>query len=266
MESELEINNEVYDRLGHDWWNDNGDGNLVALRFLSNPIKFNYIKSIILKKSQSNFNNASLLDVGCGGGYLAEELSRIGLKVTGIDPSNKSIESAQLHSRQQGLAIDYMVGSGEKLPFESNTFDYICCCDVLEHVKDFKTVITEISRVLKNGGIFFYDTINRTLISKLIMIKIMQEWKHTSFLESNIHIWDMFIKPKELTSVFDECNLENKEFRGLSPGNNFVAHYLNFRKRAKSEITWQELGKRLNLKLTNNLSSHYIGHAEKSKN
>lgn len=261
----MDINNEIYDDLGHTWWDDNGDGNLVSLRFLSNPVKFNYINSIISNKLKNRPNDKTVLDVGCGGGYLSEELAKINLEVTGIDPSSESIEAAQTHAEQESLTIKYFVGYGEKLPFESNTFDFVCCCDVLEHVKDLRGIIKEISRVLKNDGVFFYDTINRTMISKLVMIKIMQEWKGTSFLDPNVHIWDMFIKPKELLKVLNDYNLVNQEIKGLSPGMNFMSHYFNLRKRAKGKISWQELGKRLNLKINNKLTSTYIGYAIKSK-
>ena len=96
------------------------------------------------------------------------------------------------------------------------------------------------------------------------MIKIVQEWKGTSFLDSNVHIWNMFIKPKELLKVLNDYSLVNRETKGLSPGMNFISHYLNLRRRAKGKISWQELGKRLNLKINSNLSCSYIGYAVKS--
>jgi 2-polyprenyl-6-hydroxyphenyl methylase/3-demethylubiquinone-9 3-methyltransferase len=80
----MSINNEIYENLGDTWWDDNGDSNLVSLRFLNNPVKFNYIKNVIYQKQKSHIGNGSILDVGCGGGYLSEELAKIGLKVTGI--------------------------------------------------------------------------------------------------------------------------------------------------------------------------------------
>ncbi len=260
----MQINNEIYNRLGNDWWDESGDGNLVSLRYLSNPVKFRYIHSIIRNQPESRRTNNSVLDVGCGGGYLSEELAKSELDVIGIDPSRESIEAAKAHAEQENLDIKYFVGYGERLPFESNTFDFVCCCDVLEHVKDYRIIVQEISRVLKNGGIFFYDTINRTVISKFVMIKIMQEWKSTSFLDPNVHIWDMFIKPKELLEVLSDHQLIHQEIKGISPRMNFISHYLNLRRRSKSQITWKELGAKLNLGLSNNLSSTYIGYAIKS--
>ncbi len=157
-----------------------------------------------------------------------------------------------------------MEGCGEDLPFEPDTFDFVCCCDVLEHVGNYRQIIKEISRVLKNGGVFFYDTINRTAISKFVMIKIMQEWKSTAFLDPNVHVWEMFIKPKELLETLNEHNLVNREIKGISPGMKVISHYFNLRKRARGEMSWQKLGRRLKLRISRNKSSTFIGHALKS--
>lgn len=259
----MEINNQIYNDLGCGWWDENGDGNLVSLRYLTNPAKFNYINNVI--KSYGKYpQKISVLDVGCGGGYLAEELAKTGIEVTGLDPSSTSIKAAKAHAKQENIAIKYVKGFGEKLPFESNSFQFVCCCDVLEHVEESTLIIKEISRVLKNGGIFFYDTINRTIISKIVMIKIMQEWEGISFLEPDIHIWEMFIKPKELIAALSRYDLINQEIKGLSPSANLISHFLSLRARKKGKISWQELGKRLNLRISRNISCTYIGHAIKS--
>ena len=260
----MKVNNAIYENLGHAWWDDDGDGNLVSLRYLSNPVKFNYIHSIMRNIRSQRPDRRTLLDVGCGGGYLSEKLAKIDLDVTGLDPSPASIKAARTHAEKERLAIEYCEGYGENLPFESNHFDFACCCDVLEHVDDFSRVIKEISRVLKPGGVFFYDTINRTLISKFVMINIMQEWQGTAFLDPTIHVWDKFIKPQALLSVLAEHQLVSQELKGLSPGMNFIAHYFNLRKRARGKISWQELGKRLKLRINHNTTCTYIGYAVKT--
>ncbi len=259
----MEINNAVYDRKGHAWWDENEDGSLISLRFLSNPVKFNYIHAVIDARPGVDPTRPTLLDVGCGGGYLAEELARTGLAVTGIDPSPVTIGTAREHARQTGLDIDYQEARGEALPFASAAFDYVCCCDVLEHVPDPALVIAEIARVLKPGGLFFYDTVNRSFISWLVMIKIMQEWKKTAFLEPRIHLWSMFITPRELVAMLDAHGMINQEIRGLGPGPNFIAHYINLRRRARGLIDWAELGRRLNLGIGTNLAVTYVGYALK---
>ncbi|MCP4136310.1 MAG: 3-demethylubiquinone-9 3-O-methyltransferase [bacterium] len=264
----MEINNEIYNTKAHSWWNDDNnndkDGSLVSLRFLSNPAKFSYFKKIIDDTLKKKPGDKTLLDVGCGGGFLSEELAKIDLDVTGIDISKESIEAAKRHAKQENLNIKYLAGIGEDLPFESNSFDFVCCCDVLEHVQDPDKVIGEIARVLKKDGIFFYDTINRTILSKLVMIKIMQEWKSTAFLDSNIHLWNMFIKPKELVKLLEKHTLVNREVRGIAPGMNFIAHYINLRNRQKGKISWQELSGKLKLRVSNNTAGTYVGYAVKN--
>ena len=150
------------------------------------------------------------------------------------------------------------------MPFAAHSFDLVCCCDVLEHVAQYELVVREIARVLKPGGLFFYDTINRNMLSYLVMIKILQEWRSTAFLDANVHVWDMFIKPHELIEVFARSGLVSQEVKGLSPVLNFVAHYVNLRKRGKGKISWPELGERLDLQISDNLSGTYIGNAVKA--
>lgn len=96
----MEINNEIYERLGGDWWKNDGDGNLVSLRFLTHPVKFEYLETIIQNQLQLYPKKLKVLDVGCGGGYLTEELAKINLDVTGVDPSIKSIEAARMQSKK----------------------------------------------------------------------------------------------------------------------------------------------------------------------
>ncbi len=259
----MAINNAVYERKGHAWWDENEDGSLISLRYLSNPVKFGYIQAVISDRWSARAVKPSLLDVGCGGGYLTEELARSGLSVTGIDPSPATIHTAREHARQTGLDIDYLEGRGEALPFASARFDCVCCCDVLEHVADPELIVAEIARVLKPGGLFFYDTINLTFISRLVMIKIMQEWKGTAFLEPHIHLWHMFIKPRELIAMLAAHGLVNQDLKGLGPGPNFIAHYFNLRRRARGRIGWAELGRRLGLRINTNLAMTYVGYALK---
>jgi 2-polyprenyl-6-hydroxyphenyl methylase / 3-demethylubiquinone-9 3-methyltransferase len=124
----------------------------------------------------------SALDVGWGGGTLAEEFAATGFRVTGVDPSEKSLAPARQHAQSIGWPIDDQKGSGESIPFPDDTYPVVYCCDVLEHVRDLPKVMGEIYRVTKPGGVFFFDTLNRTLISKLVAIKIWQEWKSTAFM------------------------------------------------------------------------------------
>jgi len=154
------VDNDLYRRLGHAWWDDDV-GEFSTIRFFVNPVRYGYFERVL---TQHGWKNAvDILDVGCG--ILAEEFARGGARVTGIDPAPETITTARVHAAAAGLSIDYRVGAGEHIPLPAAAFDVVACCDVLEHVDDVDRVIAEIARVLRPGGLFFYDTINRTFMS-----------------------------------------------------------------------------------------------------
>src|SRR5512133_3624477 len=165
----LTINNEIYIKLGSNWW-DETEGVFATIRFFINPVRFDYFSRVLQHKRDSGQVFSTVLDIGCGGGFLSEEFAGAGYAVTGVDPAAESIEAARKHAAANELPIDYETASGEDLPFPDGRFDIVLCCDVLEHVNDVGRVIAEIARVLKPGGIFFYDTINRTFASKIVII------------------------------------------------------------------------------------------------
>ena len=193
------IDNDLYNAGGDIWWK--GDTVLHLLKTSVNPWRAGYQRNII-KKLGIDPKGKTALEVGSGGGILTEEIARMGFITTGIDPSEQSIATASNHAKASGLDIKYDKGFGEHLPYADNSFDAVFCCDVLEHVQDLPKVISEISRVLKPNGVFFYDTLNRTFVSKLVAIKIWQEWKRWAFMPPNLHVWEMFIKPAELKELF----------------------------------------------------------------
>ena len=158
------------------------------------------------------------MDVGCGGGFLTESFARDGYDVAGIDPSANSIAAAREHAAVSRLAIDYRVASGECLPFTDSSFDIVSCCDVLEHVHDPNQVIREISRTLKTGGVFLYDTVNRTFRSWILVIKLWQDWHIAGFSAPNVHVWRKFIKPGELAAMMRQAQLSPSRPEGYRPG------------------------------------------------
>lgn len=163
------INNDVYKLQGDTWWKP--DHFLYLLKTSINPWRVGYAHKV-LKKLNIDPKGKAALEVGSGGGILTEEICKMGFATTGIDPANESLETARGHAKESGLNIKYDKGTGEQLPYPDQSFDCVVCCDVLEHVRDLPKVISEISRVLKPNGVFIYDTINRTFISKLVAIKI----------------------------------------------------------------------------------------------
>ena len=257
----MPVDNELYNRLSDTWWNENEV--FSTLRLWLNPVRFGYFREILLEKLKIDPSGKETLDIGCGGGLLAEEFARLGCKVTGIDPSEPSLAVAKAHAQQSDLDIHYLVGVGEHLPFADASFAIVYCCDVLEHVNDLEQVITETARVLKPSGIFLYDTINRTLLSNLILIKMAQEWKAMRFMPPNLHAYSQFIKPRELTAIMQRHGLVNQDMKGITPAANPLTILSTLRKRNRGVISFAEAGKVLRWQASNNLMGSYMGYALK---
>ncbi len=254
------IDNEIYKSDGDIWWKP--DTILHLLKTSVNPWRVGIVKDIIQKMSIEP-RGKTALEVGSGGGILTEEIAKMGFTTTGIDPADQSIVTASNHARASGLDIKYEKGTGENLPYAAGSFDFVFCCDVLEHVQDLPKVISEISRVLKPGGVFIYDTLNRTFVSKLVAIKIWQEWKRWAFMPANVHVWEMFIKPGEIKSLLQKNDFDWKEHTGSQP-NVSIPKMLGFlRKRAKGEWTYEDLGKNFWLVKSNDMNILYAGYAIK---
>jgi 2-polyprenyl-6-hydroxyphenyl methylase / 3-demethylubiquinone-9 3-methyltransferase len=134
---------------------------------------------------------------------------------------------------------------------------------VLEHVRDVTRVIGEIARVLTPGGIYFYDTINRTLWSNLLMIKFLQDWEWSRLLPCDLHDWSMFIKPRELHALMGEYGVANRETAGMSPSGNLFGLIYNIRRFKRGRIPLGELARRLRLKASKDTSASYMGYAIK---
>ncbi len=258
----MPVNNEIYTSQADGWWDANHF--LHLLKTGINPARFNYFHDILTRRLALDPRTLSLLDVGCGGGILSEEFAKIGCQVTGIDPSEASLETARQHAVSQRLEISYRHGRGEALPFAEACFEVVVCCDVLEHVDDLPAVIRESARVLKPGGILFYDTINRTEQARASNIFAAQQFPLTAFFPPETHIWEKFITPAELTALLEANGLENREMTGLRAGlpDGQVAWLLVLRKLGR--LTFAELGEKLRFQIGGGLDSNYIGWAVKS--
>jgi 2-polyprenyl-6-hydroxyphenyl methylase/3-demethylubiquinone-9 3-methyltransferase len=256
----MPIDNEVYDREGGGWWDENNPLNI--LHGSMTPGRLAYFRQVLAE--QQDPAGLRALDVGCGGGFLAEELARLGCQVVGVDPSVVSIDTARDHAARVGLDIDYRVGSGEQLPVTDGEFDLTLCCDVLEHVSDVDRVIGEISRSLKPQGVFLFDTVNRTRTSKLLAIKMMQDWRLTRFVDVTVLEWDMFITPAELADSLNAHRLQVGDVVGLAPRAKAPKVLLNFVRANKGRISYGELSRRLDVGQVKNTRLSYMGFAIKS--
>lgn len=256
----MPVDNELYDRLADSWWDEGGFLHaLVAL----NPARFGYMRRVLTEEFGLQPEGLRVLDVGCGGGLLAEEFARLGCTVTGVDPSEASLTAARTHAATQGLAIEYRRASGEALPFPGASFDLVYCCDVLEHVDDLRHVIAETARVLRPGGIYFYDTINRTFLSRLIVIKLLQEWRWTALMPPRLHDWDMFIRPDELRRVLEQNGLMPGGLTGLKPRAGLRRLLRALRGRKRGLLSYVEATREMDLGESPDTSVSYIGYARK---
>jgi 2-polyprenyl-6-hydroxyphenyl methylase/3-demethylubiquinone-9 3-methyltransferase len=255
------VDNELYDRLGDTWWDENSP--LGLLRTKLGPVRFGYFRRILVERHGRNLQEIKVLDVGCGGGLLSEEFARLGCQVTGIDPSERSLLTARRHALLSNLQIAYQGGTGEQIPFADASFDVIVCCDVLEHVDDVARVVHEIARVLRPSGIFFYDTINATFLSWLTVIKVAQESRITSFLPPNLHDSKQFVKPRELQQCMQQRCLKNQEVRGISfRGNPFVV-IVRLLEYKRGNIALAKMANALHFRESKSTSLLYMGHAVK---
>jgi 2-polyprenyl-6-hydroxyphenyl methylase/3-demethylubiquinone-9 3-methyltransferase len=255
------IDNGLYSAWSDRWWQP--DSAFYQIKVFLNPARVGYAKRKLIGELKIDPKATAALDVGCGGGFLTEEIARLGFDTTGVDPSERSVRAASVHARETGLHIRYETGAGESLPFEDRSFGAVFCCDVLEHVRDLPMVITEISRVLKPGGVFVYDTFNRTRASFLVAIKVGQVWKPWAFMPPNLHVWRMFIKPREMKSLLRQNGLEWKEHRGLVPGVPIPRLLGYLRKRARGEWTYGELAAKVGMVESRVRAIMYMGYAVK---
>jgi 2-polyprenyl-6-hydroxyphenyl methylase / 3-demethylubiquinone-9 3-methyltransferase len=258
------IDNKIYNSDEAGWWEP--DSPLHLIKLLLNPVRIGYIQRKLSEHFKHDVIGKNALEVGCGGGILCEDLVGMGLKITGIDPSEQSIHCAIKHAEKNGLSLNYQVSEGECLPFNEQCFDIVLCCDVLEHVRNLTQVISEISRVLKPGGIVIYDTINRNLISHLVAIRILQKWRRWALLPANLHVWEMFIRPKELRNLLLQFNMEMKENVGIVP-DVAVLKILSFlHQRASGKLSFKNFGSKFSLIEGRSINVSYMGYAIKRDN
>jgi 2-polyprenyl-6-hydroxyphenyl methylase/3-demethylubiquinone-9 3-methyltransferase len=255
------INNDIYNSP-KDIWRDK-DSAFNLLETLFNPVRLKYYSKIFAELNIIP-QSCKVLDLGTGGGLFSEELAKTGFKTYGIDPSENAIRLAGHHAKNNNLKINYQKGSGESIPFANEFFDHVFSCDVLEHVNDLPKVISEISRVLKPSGCFFYETINRTFTSWLILIKLLQDWDLTAIAPKNLHDWHLFIRPKALAEHCRMNNLQIKENVGIETKFSILNMFLLIRKVKKGSIDFDEFAKGIKLIVSKKLNLMYMGFATKT--
>jgi 2-polyprenyl-6-hydroxyphenyl methylase/3-demethylubiquinone-9 3-methyltransferase len=256
----MPVDNEIYNRPGDIWWDEHEP--LNAIRTAINPARLEYFTRVFGELGVDPAGK-SVVDIGCGGGLFAEEFARLGARVIGVDPSTSSLNTARSHASAVGLSIDYREGAGEKLPLEDHSVDIACCVDVLEHVSDLDAVIGETARVLRIGGLYVFDTINRTRRSRFVMIKLLQEWRVTAWMPRNLHAWDQFITPDELHVVMRRHQLERGDIVGLGPGVKLPQLLRMLWRLRRGRMSYGEFGRRARFVVTKDVRVSYAGYARK---
>ena len=204
-----------FSRLAEEWWDVNGKFKPLHM---FNPIRIEYITDKIkihfkLKKDKSNYlEGLNILDIGCGGGLISEPMARLGANVTGIDASEKNINVAKLHSKKNGLNINYFNASPENLEHKEK-FDIILNLEIVEHVNNVNLYIKSCHKLLKNNGLMFTATLNRSFISyikAIIGAEYILRW-----LPIGTHDWNKFIKPEELEKLLSDEKFSTIDIKGL---------------------------------------------------
>ena len=193
-----------FSALAHRWWDPTSE--FKPLHAI-NPLRLGWIESI------TNLQGKRVLDVGCGGGILAESLSKAGSIVTGIDLSTKALKVAELHQLESGTTVRYRSISAEDLAKEEpHSYDVVTCMEMLEHVPDPASVVQACANLCKPGGYLFFSTLNRNPKSYLFAI-IGAEYI-LQLLPKGTHQYEKFIKPSELAQFTRAAGLEVIELKG----------------------------------------------------
>jgi len=204
------VNNQFYDELGERWYND--DEHIIALLRAESRLKLDYVQSILRKNRFAP--HSQLLDIGCGAGFLSNELANLGYELTGVDQSAGSLEVARRHA-PQGIDVVYTKADAYQLPFPDGSFEAVLLMDFLEHVDEPGRAIAEAARVLRPQGLMIFYTFNRTLLSRFLAIDAVELIARDC--PKHFHVWHLFIKPEELKEMSARVGLSVMEFQGLRP-------------------------------------------------
>ncbi len=198
-----------FNRLAADWWDE--DGKLRPLHRM-NPARLAFIKDIVCRRFGRDaagiraFTGLQMLDIGCGGGILAEPLARLGAEMVGADAAEEAVAAAQAHAAAGGLAIDYRATTAEALASSGERFDVVLAMEIVEHVPDFAAFLATCAGLVRPGGLLFVATLNRTLRSFALAIvgaEYVLRW-----VPRGSHQWSKFVRPEEIAAAFRAAGLK----------------------------------------------------------
>ena len=187
------------------WWQPRGE--FKALHDI-NPVRLGYVRD------RAGLAGKKVLDVGCGGGLLAEAMAREAGRVTAIDMESAALEAARRHAAESGLDIDYQQGTAASwAQRQAGHYDIVTCMELVEHVPDPGALIADCARLVRPGGDLFFATVNRTPLSRLLVIW-MAEYVF-GIVRRGTHAYGKFVRPRELARWGEAAGLTMMDFSGL---------------------------------------------------
>lgn len=208
----------LFGRLAADWWESDGSSRLLHR---INPVRLAYLREQVARHAGLDPRRRRLLegmralDVGCGGGLVAEPLARMGAEVTAIDSGEPQIEVARAHAAAQGLDIDYRaIEPGALADTCEGRFDIITCFEVVEHVADVPAFLAALRRLTKPGGLLLFSTPNRTAASWAVLIAGAE--RIARIIPPGGHDWNRFLTPAELTEALSAAGFDVRQIDGLT--------------------------------------------------
>lgn len=205
-----------FEAMAAEWWDVNGK--FKPLHML-NPCRLDYITMQIAAefgrdlKTERPFAGLRILDIGCGGGLLAEPMARLGADVVGADAAERNIPVAKVHAEQSGLTIDYRHTTAEAMAAAGEQFDAVLNMEVVEHVADPQGYLTACQQLLKPGGLMICSTINRnpkSYVMAIVGAEYVMRW-----LPKGTHEWEKFITPDELYGLIRNAGLTPVDRKGF---------------------------------------------------
>lgn len=195
---------------GH-WWGENSE--LEGLKAY-NPVRVGFLQDAVregLGQSASTLKGLKILDIGCGGGILSEELARLGAQVTGIDATPEAIAAAKAHAAKSKLVITYQVSTIEHFKHKT-AFDVVIASEVLEHVAEPELFLQHAAKQVRKGGILLVTTFNRTLRSLAFGVIAAEHLLRVAPIGT--HSWKKFLKPSEVVALLEKNGLQVQEVKG----------------------------------------------------
>jgi 2-polyprenyl-6-hydroxyphenyl methylase/3-demethylubiquinone-9 3-methyltransferase len=208
---------EKFSALAQEWWDPNGS---FAPLHAINPLRLTFIRRVAAERFKRNeralapFEDLSLIDIGCGGGLLAEPLARQGFTVLGIDASAESIAAATAHAGKSVASPVYRHARGEDLAREKHRFDVVLAMEIVEHVEDRQSFLETCAVLVKPGGVVFVATIARTM-KALALAKFSAEYL-LRWIPQGTHDWKKFVSPRDLSTEIGKAGLLVLATQGVS--------------------------------------------------